>query len=105
MLHVGVESKTCLLEEDVVLNKSSTIYSKLTSYYADFTLSIDSQLIVNTKSGTQTLVNTDNYLGLIISNKRVTEYKQALVGKTKETHLTHQQYFDSVISLCNVEGT
>ena len=101
---MGVESKTSLQEEDIILDTNSDCYKDLALYYNSITESIDTSS--NFEDGKiEHLINTEEFVGMFVDNDRVTRYYEALNGVTNETFTSRQKFFDCVSSLCLVSGS
>ena len=102
---MGVESRTCLQEEAVVLNTDSSIYKELALYYNSIKDSVDTISVIgkNTEKK-EYLINTEEFVGKFIDEDRVTTYYEALKGETRETYQTRHKFIECVSSLCLVTG-
>ena len=79
---MGVESHTCLQQEEIVLDTTSNIYTDLALYYNSITESIDTR---TNESGAnrekeQYLINTENFVGKFVDNDRVATYYHTKKG-------------------------
>ena len=103
---MGVESRTCLQEEAVVLNTDSSIYKELALYYNSIKDSVDTISVIgkNTEKK-EYLINTEEFVGKFIDEDRVTTYYEALKGETRETYQTQHKFIECVSSLCPVSYT
>jgi hypothetical protein len=105
---IGVESYTYLQQEEIIFHVHSKVYGGLTEYFQQYRSSIDCKVLppnqLDTTQCASYLVNTEEYLGLAISNERRNNYDQALMGQTNFTYRDRGKYFECTSSLCNVTG-
>jgi hypothetical protein len=106
---IGMESHNSLQQEDIIFHIDSKVYRGLSDYYKPYRPSIDCKLLSENSRDNPNfvsyLVNTEEYLGLAISDTRKIKYDQALMGVTDYTYQDRRKYFECTTSLCNVTGT
>ena len=103
---MGVERHTCLQEANVVLQIDSTIYKQLLLYYNSITESIDKRVVhADDTDQYEYFINTEEFVGKFIIDNRISEYYEALKGRTKETYQSRQKYCECVSSMCLVSRT
>ena len=101
---IGVESHKYLLQQEHILRHDSHIYNGLYDYYHGFARSMDTKLITENASTKIYLVNTQDFLGLPITDARQSTYEAAMRGETTLTYTARHTYFQITTSLCTVTG-
>ena len=101
---IGVETNKYLLQQELIMRHDSNIYAGLYDYYQSFSSLMDTKLISENASTKIYLVNTQDFLGLPITDIRQSTYEAAMRGETTLTYNTRHTYFQITTSLCTVTG-
>lgn len=101
---VGVERNILLEQEAVIFHDRSLIHKELIRYFGLFDISIDCRTISEDGNNNfiRHVVNSEEYIGLPVSIKRINTYKESLEGVTEYTYKDRILHFNSVSSLCAV---
>tara|TARA_B110001450_G_C17666146_1_gene499611 strand:+ start:1239 stop:4214 length:2976 start_codon:yes stop_codon:yes gene_type:complete len=105
MNKLGVESAIKLQQEEVIFQSDSKIRNALMKYTNYFDPDVDCKTLEPEKNYNVTyLVNTEDSLGIPITDNRYVQYELALQGQTKFTKETRVDYSLLVASMCKVHG-
>ena len=99
---IGVESHKYLLQPEYTLQHDSHIYAGLYDYYQGFACLMDTKLITENASTKIYLANTQNFLGLSITDAHQSTYEAAMRGETTLTYNNRHTYFQITTSLFTI---
>ena len=85
---IGVESNKYLLQQELIMRHDSNICAGLYDYYQNFASSMDTKLITKNASTKIYLVNTEDFLGLPITDVRQSTYEAMMKGEIALTYNT-----------------
>jgi hypothetical protein len=102
LTRVGVERHLKIDQKNIILNPQSNTYNNLLNYQSRFNITVDCK-IISDDTRTCFIVNTEQYLGALVTDERVALYNNALLGVTEFPSEERESYFDCVASLCIVQ--
>ena len=107
LTRVGVEQEMKINNTWVVTHPLSKNYKQLIGYYNHYNATVDIKIIESKETTTRCwlLVNTEDYLGIPVTNKQLERYNSSLEGETTVTFEKREAFIEDVESLCMVTET